>query len=84
MSPDTPESRSLQNVLQELATTIRNLPEEQRLDAFLASCTALLEALDQSTITETLRQLRLKFPQDDNEVLTLIEGHLAMRQLLTV
>lgn len=83
MSPETPNSHSLQNVLQELAATIRNLPEEQRLDAFLASCNALLETLDQPTITETLRQLRIRFPQDDNEVLTLIEGHLAMRQLLT-
>lgn len=79
----SPDSHSLQNVLHELAASIRNLPEEQRLDAFLASCSAVLQTLDQPTIIDLLGQLRRRFPQDDNEVLTLIEGHLAVRQLLT-
>jgi hypothetical protein len=81
-SSDTPDSRALQQVLQELAATIRRLPEDQQLDAFLASCTSLLATLHHATIVDTLRELRLRFPQDDNEVLTLIEGHLALRELL--
>ncbi len=83
MSPANSDSRALQAVLQELAATIRSLPEEQQLDAFLASCASLLEALNESTIVETLELLRGRFPGDDNEVLMLLEGHLAMRQLLT-
>lgn len=82
MPQETPDSRALQKVLQELAATIRRLPEDQQLDAFLASCTSLLETLHRSTIAETLRELRARFPDDDNEVMTLIEGHLAMRELL--
>lgn len=82
MPPETPDSLALQKVLQELAATIRRLPEDQQLDAFLASCTSLLSTLQDATIVETLRELRLRFPRDDNEVLTLIEGHLAMRELL--
>lgn len=81
MIPETPDSLALQKVLQELAATIRRLPEDQQLDAFLASCTSLLATLQDATIVETLRELRLRFPHDDNEVLTLIEGHLAMREL---
>lgn len=83
MSPDNSDPQALQTVLQELAATIRSLPQEQQLDAFLASCASLLKTLSEPTIVETLQQLRERFPRDDNEVVMLLEGHLAMRQLLT-
>ncbi len=82
MPPENSDARPpLQKVLQELAATIRTLPEEQQLDAFLSSCASLLETLTTPTITCALTELRLRFPDSDNEILTLIEGHLALREI---
>jgi hypothetical protein len=78
---DSDAQPTLQKVLQELAATIRTLPEEQQLDAFLSSCASLLETLKTPTITSALAELRRRFPDTDNEILTLIEGHLALREL---
>lgn len=72
---------TLKEVLQDLAATIRTLPEEQQLDAFLSSCASLLETLTTPVITRALAELHQRFPDPDNEVLTLIEGHLALREL---
>jgi len=82
MLPDDSHAPSpLRKVLQDLAASIRTLPEEQQLDAFLSSCAALLETLPTETIACALVDLRQRFPDDDNDILTLIEGHLALREL---
>jgi hypothetical protein len=82
MLPDNSDAPPpLQKVLRKLAATIRTLPEAQQLDAFLSSCASLLETMNTPAIRCALTELRRRFPDADNEILTLIEGHLALREL---
>jgi len=83
MQPQHPQLAELHRALSDLTTTIRALPEEQQLEAFLKACSALLNAMSATHVAHVRDLLQAQFPdlRDDNEVVDLIEGHLPLREL---
>lgn len=82
--PETPPG--IRRALAELGEMIRELPAEMRMEVFLLVCAELLRPMSREAVLHLREVMRQQFPElpEDSEVMNLIAGHLAWRELTPV
>ncbi len=84
MSPeDFPPSLPFRRALADLSEAIRELPADAQGEVFLQVCAELLRPMSREAVERLRDALGEQFPDivEENEVMTLIAGHLAWREI---
>jgi hypothetical protein len=80
--PDA-STRRFRRTLSELNDFIAKLPPEMQREVFLIVCAELLQPMSDEAVVHLRETMRVRFPElaEDSDVMDLIAGHLAWREL---